>query len=106
MNYSCLLLYCRLTRDGDLLHLTRGPKQLFLSCVQRGKENNEEEGEVQEEEGEGEKEIRTQMQSFAAMQYTLLMRLSYQVLHFLVNKLEKEEEEIDEELAVSCFSRM
>ena len=56
MNYSCLLLYCRLTRDGDLLHLTRGPKQLFLSCVQGGKENNEEEEEeVEEEEGEEEK---------------------------------------------------
>ena len=54
---------------------------------------------------EGEREIRTQMQSFAAMQYTLLMHLSYRVLHFLVNKLE-EEEEIDEELAVLCFSRM
>ena len=63
---------------------------------------------MEEEEGEGEKEIRTQMQSFAAMQYTLLMHLSYRVLHFLVNKLEEEEEEeeIDEELAVSCFSRM
>ena len=30
----------------------------------------------------------------------------YRVLHFLVNKLEEEEEEIDEELAVLCFSRL
>ena len=98
-----MLLYCRLTRDGDLLHLTRRPRQLF-PVYKGGKENNEEEGEVEEEEGEGE-EIRTQMQSFAAMRYSLLMCLSYCVLHFLVNKLE-EEEEIDEELAVLCFSRM
>ena len=55
----------------------------------------------EEEEEEEEKEITTPMQSFAAMQHSLLMSLGYCVLHiFLVNKLE--EEEIDEELAVLC----
>ena len=49
------------------------------------------------------------MQSFAAMQHSLLMGLGYRLLHFLVKNLEEEEEEeegIDEELAVLCFSRM
>ena len=34
------------------------------------------------------------------------MGLGYHVLHFLVNKLEEEEEEIEEELAVVCFFRV
>ena len=63
-----------------------------------------------EEDKEEEKEIRTRMQSFAAMQHSLLMGLGYRLLHFLVKNLEEEEEEeeegIDEELAVLCFSRM
>ena len=33
------------------------------------------------------------------------MGLGYHVLLFLVNKLEEEEEEIEEDLAVVCFSR-
>ena len=44
------------------------------------------------------------------MQHSLHMGLGYHVLHFLVNKLKEQEEEeeegIDEELAVLCFSRM
>ena len=50
------------------------------------------------------------MQSFAAMQHSLLMGLGYCLLHFLLKNLEEEEEEeeegIDEELAVLCLSRM
>ena len=94
-----------------------GQANCFFPVYEGGKENNEEEEEeVEEEEGEEgkeeekeeeEEEITTPMQSFAPMQHSLLMGLGYRVLHFLVNKLEQEEEEkIDEELAVLCFSRL
>ena len=78
-----------------------GQGNCFFPVYEGGKETNEEE----EEEVEEEEEITTPMQSFAAMQHSLLMGLGYRVLHFLVNKLE-EEEEIDEELAILCFSRL
>ena len=38
--------------------------------------------ENKEEEKEEEKEIKTPLQSFAAMQHSLLMGLGYRVLHF------------------------
>ena len=68
-------------------------------------EEEKEDEEKEEEEKKEEKEITTAMQSFTAMQNSCTHGPRLSCPTFLSKKLEEEEEEIEEELAIVCFSR-
>ena len=71
---------------------------------QEEEEEEKEDEEKEEEEKEEEKEITTAMPSFASMQSSCTHEPRLSCPTFLLNKLE-EEEEIEQEVAIVCFSR-